>query len=268
MRSREEIAQYKKEYALKNKEKIKVQQAEFYKNNSDVIKIRSNERFLNNKEEILLKNKEYREKHLKVIKENMKKYALKNKETIGAYVREYNKWKRSGKEKEFPIYYKENKVEIEKNYEEYLKNQITDPLERKNNRRVWVKKYNYNYKKKRKSEDATYKLTTIIRSLISGSIKRFGYSKTSKTCDILGCTFEEFKTYLESKFESWMNWDNYGNWNGYPCDINVAWDIDHIVPLSTVNTEEDIIKLNHYTNLQPLCSYTNRHIKCGNVIVK
>ena len=38
-------------------------------------------------------------------------------------------------------------------------------------------------------------------------------------------------------------------------------DIDHIIPISTAKTEEEIIKLNHYSNLQPLCSYTNRVIK-------
>ena len=63
-----------------------------------------------------------------------------------------------------------------------------------------------------------------------------------------------------------MNWNNYGNWNGYPKEINTAWDIDHIVPMSTAKTEKDVLKLNHYTNFQPLCSYTNRHIKSGNII--
>ena len=37
--------------------------------------------------------------------------------------------------------------------------------------------------------------------------------------------------------------------------------LDHVVPLSTAKKEEDIIKLNHYTNLQPLCSKINRDIK-------
>jgi 5-methylcytosine-specific restriction endonuclease McrA len=68
---------------------------------------------------------------------------------------------------------------------------------------------------------------------------------------------------LESKFEPWMNWSNHGNWNGCPQKINTAWDIDHIVPISSARNEEEIMKLNHYTNLQPLCSYTNRHIKCN-----
>lgn len=94
--------------------------------------------------------------------------------------------------------------------------------------------------------------------MIGDSIRKNGYSKNSKTEDILGCSFEEFKSYLESKFEDWMSWENRGLFNG---ELNYGWDIDHIIPLNSAETEEDIIILNHYTNLQPLCSYTNRHIK-------
>jgi len=62
-----------------------------------------------------------------------------------------------------------------------------------------------------------------------------------------------------------MNWFNYGNWNGIPNKKNVSWEIDHIMPLDSAKTEEDIIRLNHYTNLQPLCSYTNRWVKKHNL---
>ncbi|HMZ47140.1 MAG TPA: hypothetical protein PLU36_10075 [Chitinophagaceae bacterium] len=55
-----------------------------------------------------------------------------------------------------------------------------------------------------------------------------------------------------------MNWRNKGLYNGTP---NFGWDIDHIIPLSSAVNETDIIKLNHYTNLRPLCSYVNRYVK-------
>lgn len=55
-----------------------------------------------------------------------------------------------------------------------------------------------------------------------------------------------------------MNWNNRGLYNG---DFNYGWDLDHIMPLSEAKTPEDIIRLNHYTNLQPLCSKINRDIK-------
>lgn len=43
-----------------------------------------------------------------------------------------------------------------------------------------------------------------------------------------------------------MNWENYGEWH-----------LDHIIPISYAKTIEDIYKLNHYTNLQPLWASEN-----------
>ena len=89
-------------------------------------------------------------------------------------------------------------------------------------------------------------------------MKRHGYSKKSRSYEILGCSFEMFKERIESLWQPWMNWDNYGKYNGTP---NYGWDIDHITPLSSAKIEQDVINLNHYSNLQPLCSYINRDVK-------
>ena len=59
-----------------------------------------------------------------------------------------------------------------------------------------------------------------------------------------------------------MTWENRGLYNG---DFDFGWDIDHVIPLSSTKTEEELIKLNHYTNLQPLCSKVNRDIKKNNL---
>jgi len=118
--------------------------------------------------------------------------------------------------------------------------------------------YRNEYIKKRKNIDPLFKLKYNIRTLILNSIKRQGFSKNSKSEEIIGCSFIDFKNYLESKFESWMCWSNYGKYNG---ELNYGWDIDHIIPISSASSIEEIIKLNHFTNIQPLCSYTNRYIK-------
>ena len=55
-----------------------------------------------------------------------------------------------------------------------------------------------------------------------------------------------------------MSWENYGKYNG---ELNYGWDIDHIIPLSTAKTEDDIYTLSNYINLQPLCSKINRDVK-------
>ena len=47
-----------------------------------------------------------------------------------------------------------------------------------------------------------------------------------------------------------MSWDNYGKGNN-----NNTWHIDHIIPISSATSLEEIKKLNHYTNLKPMwCS--------------
>jgi hypothetical protein len=168
----------------------------------------------------------------------LREHYEKNKEIILTKNREY-RLKSSDKLKENKsIYYQLNKERLNKN-----KNR---------------------YNKERRDKDFFYKLKGQIRSLIGNSIRRNGYSKESKTINILGCEFEEFKIYLESKFEPWMSWENYGLYNG---ELNYGWDIDHITPVSIAESEDHIIKLNHYTNLQPLCSKFNRDIKVNKVNV-
>lgn len=109
-------------------------------------------------------------------------------------------------------------------------------------------------KMKYKSDD-NYKIKVISRGIIRRFIK---YKGTKHTEDIIGCSFDDFKRYIESKFELWMSWDNYGRYNG---DFNYGWDIDHITPVSRILNSDDYLKLNHYTNLQPLCSKVNRDVK-------
>jgi hypothetical protein len=101
--------------------------------------------------------------------------------------------------------------------------------------------------------------------MISLSLVNKGYTKKSKTQEILGCSFEELKQHLESKFESWMSWGNRGLYDG---NEKIGWDIDHIIPLCSATCENDILLLNHFSNLQPLCSYFNRNIKKGKIIPK
>ena len=93
-----------------------------------------------------------------------------------------------------------------------------------------------------------------LKNLIKISIKKQGFSKNSRTHNILGCSFEEFKIYIENQFEHWMDWSNNGINTG---NYNENWQYDHIIPISSAKTEEEVIKLNHYTNFQPLCARKN-----------
>ena len=126
-----------------------------------------------------------------------------------------------------------------------------------NNKEV-INERNRIYKKKRRKTDPLYRIKNNLSVSIRRAFKNLNYSKNTKVYDAIGCSQEDFKSYIESKFEDWMNWDNHGLYNG---DFNYGWDLDHLIPLSNAKTEEDIIKLNHYTNLQPLCSKVNRELK-------
>lgn len=126
-------------------------------------------------------------------------------------------------------------------------------LKRKENKETW-NAYRRENHKNRLLKDPLYKLKINIKSLISGSFKKKGTRKSKKTIEILGCTFEEYKTHIENQFESWMNWSNYG---AYKNNETRTWQIDHIIPISLAFTQAELIKLNHFTNLRPLDSKEN-----------
>ena len=168
--------------------------------------------------------------------------------------------KKERRKKHDRLYREKNKEKIKKYRQE---NKERDKEKMRNYYYNNKDKYNENRKKNREN-NPLFKLSTNIRSLIIASIKRDGYKKDSRTYEILGCSYEYFKEYIESFFiedRAWMNWDNYGNPVDGIVEPNKTWDIDHIIPLSSFNTEQELLELNHYTNLQPLCSYYNRFVK-------
>lgn len=105
-----------------------------------------------------------------------------------------------------------------------------------------------NSHKKRMKNDPLYRLKNGISRLILQSISKKGYLKKSKTNEILGIDYNGFMKHIESQFLDGMTWDNRGEWH-----------LDHIIPVSLGETEEEIIRLNHYTNLQPLWGKDNLH---------
>lgn len=169
------------------------------------------------------RNKDYKLKIKKTMDLNNQKYRDENKETIKI----------------------RNKVYRTKN-KEAIKDK--SKIYRENNRENRNKK-----EKERRANDSLFRLRANISNLIRKTFKQKNCKKTNKTIDILGCSILEFKTYIQSKFEPWMNFENHGQYN----TIKKTWQFDHIIPISSAKTEEDILKLNHYTNFQPLESMEN-----------
>lgn len=132
-----------------------------------------------------------------------------------------------------------------------------------NNKDVITEKH-HAYKLNRYKNDPIFKLKSLVHKAIYKSLNNKGIIKSKRTQTILGCSIEEFKLHLESQFEPWMNWENQGGQSIHTPNTN--WDIDHNIPISSAQTEEDILSLNHYTNLKPICSYYNRFVKRGNIV--
>jgi hypothetical protein len=94
-----------------------------------------------------------------------------------------------------------------------------------------------------------------VRNLVRNTFRRTGHTKPKKKTEmILGCDYDTLKLHLESQFVDGMSWDNRGEWH-----------IDHRIPLSSAKTVDDLIKLSHYTNLQPLWMEDN--LKKGNKVL-
>lgn len=87
------------------------------------------------------------------------------------------------------------------------------------------------------------KTVRMLRSRIRSVIK----NKTHRghVYDLLGCSVEYFRFYIESQFKEGMSWDNHTYY---------GWHLDHIIPCAffDMNNDDDIKKCFHYTNYQPL----------------
>jgi hypothetical protein len=151
-------------------------------------------------------------------------------------------------------YYTKNKEKINlinKNWYESNKEKSRD------NNKKWaeknidkVREYHNNRIKSQRKKDPIKKLIFNVRTRISSILK----NKKKSSFNIVGCSPELLKQHLEQQFTNGMSWENQGYWH-----------VDHIIPLSSAKTEEEIYKLCYYKNLQPLWAEDN--LKKGNKIL-
>lgn len=98
----------------------------------------------------------------------------------------------------------------------------------------------------RRKTDHLYNMRKRVSHRVRMALKGVGLTKSTSTMQMIGCTFDELKSHLENQFVDGMCWERRS-------EIH----IDHIIPLATAKTEEDMIRLCHYTNLQPLWAADN-----------
>jgi len=146
-------------------------------------------------------------------KEYMKTYKIKNKDKLRIKASNY---------------YIKNKIKI-KTYQLTMRDNINKI------RRI--------YRKNRYLSDLDFQIKSNLRSRISIALKN--NQKNGKTLELLGCTIEQLKQHLTSKFQNKMTWKNYGR---------RGWHIDHKIPCDSfdLNDPKQQKKCFHYTNLQPL----------------
>jgi hypothetical protein len=134
---------------------------------------------------------------------------------------ERNKWRTE--------YYQKNKEKIiSQNKNQYIKRNLTRN-----------QKYN---------EDPIFKIKRLLSTRMRDLLKLKKFNKKETYNNIMECSPQFLKEYLEKQFTEGMSWDNHGLY---------GWHIDHITPLSSAKSEEEVYKLCHYTNLQPLWSEEN-----------
>ena len=209
-----------KEWRLNNKEKVLEDRKKDYAQNRESYKRKAKEWNKENPEQKKETSRKYHIKNKDVIRKRAKEWNLNNKEHV-SYL---------GKK-----HYKENKEKYLLNVKEYYE---------KN--KVKIKIYTREYAKERRKTDSLFKLKCSLRSRTSGAFKSKCYRKDSMTGKMLGVSWEVCKAHIERQFIKGMSWDNHGEWH-----------IDHIIPLASAKTEEELKKLCHYSNLQPLWAFDN-----------
>lgn len=196
-----------------------------------------NAHYTKNKERILKKNKENRNK-------NPEEYRKKNLER---YYKNHEKRKKSNQKS----YY--NNIDKVKETRKKYRNKNSEQLRLKyreyyiENKETIIDK-SVRYNKRKEKEDIQFLLRRKIRSRIKGFLNRKNIETKVEYNINLGCSIEDLKKHLESKFTEGMSWYNYGKWH-----------IDHIKPLAKfdLTNHEELLEACHYSNLQPLWAFDN-----------
>jgi hypothetical protein len=210
----------KKIYCQINRDQISKQKKTYYQINKDK-KIEYAQAYRKaNKDRVKTMKKAWCEANKDKIKIWKKAYYEANKEKVKL---RKQIWRSINKEQEKTrnkIYYNNNRDKINEKRKQYYTNK----------------------------KNINARLSRLLRSRLNCALKR--NPKSSSAVKDLGCSIDELKVYLESKFKPGMSWENHGFY---------GWHIDHIKPLSSfdLTNKEQLLQAVHYTNLQPLWAKDN-----------
>jgi len=173
--------------------------------------------------------KEYRETNIVHIKKKLNDYYYANKETLLENNRNYRL---------------ANKDTISEQRREY-RNRENVKEHNKQKQKEYLPIRKQHIKEKRKT-DLNFQIKEVLRS----KIHKFLKAQPTSYTNLIGCDLEFFKKWIEFRFDSSMNWENFGE----------VWQLDHILPINSFDMSSPVDKqiCFHWTNLQPLNSYENR----------
>lgn len=172
----------------------------------------------------------------------------------------YRKENKEKIQKQALIYRNKNKKLIKDRWQNWIKTHKKYRKERQKEYRLrnhkklleQQKKYKQEHKKEI-LEHLRIKRKTNLNFVLSNSLRSRLYHalhkniKTNHTLELLGCSVDFLKFWLELQFKDGMTWANYGNGAN-------KWNIDHIRPCASfdLSLEEHQQACFHYVNLQPM----------------
>jgi len=221
-------------YPSQDKLKIKKYHAEKYIEQKEERSNYAKKKYVESKDERLIKAKVYYEKTKEAKSEYDKIYREQNKAKIAEYKKQWSNENAEQIAERMKIYRQDNAEKLALEKSKYAKTN-----------RPKINARQSKYDKQRRAADPLYRLAKNTRNMV---LRYMVDGKRKRTQQIIGCTYEELRLHLEQQFTEGMTWENYG--------IN-GWHVDHIQPLASAKTEDELVALCHYTNLQPLWCLDN-----------
>lgn len=246
--------EYNKEYYNSHQQKFKTNNKNYYLSKKEKLKSAALAYYYDNQEEIIQKRRDYRKNNLETVLETNRRYCLKHREKVTRANRAYRFRNKERIDKLERIYILNNKEKIIKAKRLYrLKNK--EKIRRKMN----------NYFNNRMKTDTVFRIRKLVSHSIRNFLKTNGGHKDGSCLKYLNYTIQELKIHLESLFDPWMNWNNWGTYKLETWDDNDSqtwtWQIDHIIPHSsfkyTSMEDEEFKKCWALSNLRPLNSKAN-----------
>lgn len=256
--NKEEYQAYKKDYYLKNKERILKYGKEYTEKNKEYVLARRRQTYKDNAEYEKAMSKKHREKHKQRYKDYKKAYYAKNREYLYKQTQEWIKNNPEKHKKSVDAWLLENKERLVAKRAEYYK----ENKERINNySKDWMAKNKDKHRASarlyyaKRMEDEGFRIFSVLRGRVRAAISQHSGEKAFKTAELIGCGVPYLKKHLANQFYNRedgteMAFKNYG--------IH-GWHIDHIKPCSSfdLTDPEQQKQCFHYTNLQPLWAEHN-----------